>query len=487
MTDHSNRLLRNTILYLPAQFLPPAVQFATTVIWTYLLDPAAFGVVTFVIAAQEVAAYIGVTAWSLFVLRFRVRFRDAEEQRFRLMDNRMTLYASVIQIALTLPLLLMLGVSLEAPIFAATAAYLVTRTLLVHYGEWVRADHLIGVYTTAQLIGSAAGSALSIVAILLLGPYSAVALGAQALGQLVALIVLFRQAGLRFRLGKFDAPIFKEVWRYGAPLIISGVVGWGASNAIRVLVQYSEGPVALGLMSVGWGLGQRIAAVLAMLFTAAAYPLAVHHLERGDRQGALAQVSLNGVFLLAVLAPALAGATMLARPLVTLLIAENFRETTILILPIAMFAATIRFLRLHTSDQTMLLLERTDISMYVTVVETLLNVSLCALGLHFAGLYGAALGMLIGTTLACIGGFSYSFAILGLPAPAPWTFLRILLAVGVMSFAVRALPSPTTLSALTLTIAAGALAYAGVITLAFPECRALLARQLKRFSGAPVL
>ena len=312
-------------------------------------------------------------------------------------------------------------------------------------------------------------------------------LGAQALGQLVALIVLFRQTGLRAGFGKFDSSIFTDVWRYGAPLIISGVVGWGASNIIRVLVQYWEGPVALGLLSVGWGIGQRISAVLAMLFTAAAYPLAVHNLERGDRKGALAQVSLNGVFLLAILTPALVGAATLTRPIVTLLIAESFRETTIVILPIAMFAASIRFLRLHTSDQTMLLLERTDVSMWVTVTETALNIALCSLGLHLGGLYGAALGMLIGTSLACVGGFAYSFALLGLPPPAPWTCLRILLAVGVMSCALRVLPTPATISALTLTIAVGALAYASAIVLAFPECRALLTRQLKRFSGAPVL
>ena len=45
-------LLRNTLFYLPAQFLGPLVQFAVVVIWTHLLDPAAFGVVTFVVAAQ---------------------------------------------------------------------------------------------------------------------------------------------------------------------------------------------------------------------------------------------------------------------------------------------------------------------------------------------------------------------------------------------------------------------------------------------------
>jgi O-antigen/teichoic acid export membrane protein len=485
MTDHTGKLLRNTLLYLPAQFVPPAVQFAITVAWTYLLDPVAFGVVTFVIAAQEITAFIGVTAWSLYVLRFRTRFAENDEERFRLMDNRMVLCAAVVQVVLSLPILLTLGVSCEAPIFAATAAYLTTRTLLMHYGEWARAEHRIGVYTIAQLIGTAAGAGLSIAAILLLGPYPAVALAAQAVGQLAAIVVLFKQTGLRFRVGKFDAAIFAEVRRYGVPLIIGGVMGWAASNAIRVLVQYSDGPVALGLMSVGWGLGQRIAGVLAMLLTAAAYPLAVNNLERGDRHVALSQVSLNGVFLLAILAPALVGVSLLSRPLVTLIIAENFREMTIAILPIAMFAASLRFLRLHTSDQTMLLLERTDVSMKVTMVETALNILFCALGLHIAGIYGAALGMLAGSSLACIGGFAYSFALLGLPTPASGVLLRILLATAAMGLFVQNMPQPTTLTALTLTILAGVVVYASLIIIAFPAIRTLLGRQFRRLSGAP--
>ncbi len=252
-------------------------------------------------------------------------------------------------------------------------------------------------------------------------------------------------------------------------------------------MQYGEGAVALGLMSVGWGLGQRLAGVLAMLLTAAAYPLAVRHLEAGDRKGALMQVSLNGVLLLGLLAPALAGASLLSRPIVTLLIAENFRETTIAILPIAMFAASVRFLRLHTADQTMLLLERTDLTMKITIVETIVNVALCALGLHFYGLYGAALGMAAGTTLAAIGAFAYCFALLGLPAPSPSVCLRVLLATCAMGLSLRALPEPLTALSLTLTILTGASVYAASVLVAFPDCRALLTRRLRRNAGAPAL
>jgi O-antigen/teichoic acid export membrane protein len=484
MTGHSGKLLRNTISYLPAQFGPPAAQFAATVIWTHLLDPATFGVVTFVIAAQEITAYIGITAWSMYLLRFRSRFGDGADERFRSMDKRMAIAACLIQFLLAFPLLHILNVPLTPPILIATTAYLVSRSLLTHYGEWARAEHHIGAYTVGQLTGSVVAAALSIIAILLLGPFPEVALGAQAIGQILALLLVYRRMGIGIGFGTFDATLFRDMCRFSLPMIVALVVGWGATNVNRVIVQYMEGAVALGLMSVGWGLGQRIAAVIAMTLTAAAYPLAIQQYERGDKKGALAQISLNGVFLLALLAPAVAGATTLVAPIVNLLIAENFREMTIAMFPVAMAASAVRSLRLHTADQAMLLLEHTNVSMSVTIIESILNVALCVIGLHVGGLYGAALGMLAGASIACLGGLAYAFWALELPVFSPSLVLRVLLATGVMTWAVVSAPAPSTAIGLALAIMLGAIVYVGATLVLFPECRALVTRRFRPNLGA---
>ncbi|MCW2317523.1 O-antigen/teichoic acid export membrane protein [Rhodoblastus acidophilus] len=485
MSDHVRKLLHSTFLYLPAQFIPPAVQFALTVLWTHLLDPAAFGSVTFVIAAQEFAAYLGLSVWSLFVLRFRPRFIGADETRFREMDKRMAVSASAVQLALTPPMLLLLGMPCDAPTVCAAAAYLITRMLLAHYGDWARAGQSIGAYTSGQLIGALVGAGLSVAAIRQFGSNPAAVLGALALGQALALAVVALQTGVRFGLGRFDRAMFRDVARFGGPSIIGGVVGWGAANIIRVLVQTIDGPVALGLISAGWSLGQRIAGVLAMLLTAAAFPLAVKHMESGDRAGALAQISLNGLLLLGVLAPATVGAAAVAQPMVTLLIAENFRESTIAILPVAICAASLRYLRIHVCDQAMILLERPELSMFVSIAETAMNVALCAAGLYVGGLFGGALGMLLGTTIACVAGFAYCFARLGLPAPTPWTALRIGLACLAMYVGVRALPEGGGAIFLAVAVLAGALIYATAIVVLFPDIRASLIARLHRQSEAP--
>lgn len=485
MAEHLRKLLHSTMLYLPAQFVPPFVQFATTIVWTYLLDPATFGFVNFVISLQEMVAFAGLTGWILFVLRFRERFRESGKERFVAMDQRMTALSSVLQIVLTPAVLLLLELPCDAATIAGTAAYLVTRMLVAHYSDWARAEHAIRAYTAAQLIGAVSGSVLSIAAILAFGPIASLVLASQALGQALALGALFSMKQFRFGVGAFDAELFGELRRYAAPILIGGVIGWGAGNFIRVIVQYMDGPVALGLISVGWGIGQRIASVLAMLLTAAAYPLAVKHYEAGDRNGALAQVSFNGLLLFGVLFPAAVGLATLAEPVVTLLIAPNFRETTIVVLPIALCAASLRYLRIHTGEQTMYLIERPGLTLYVLITEAVLNIAFCAIGLHFAGFFGAAAGMMTGTAVATIGSFAYCFMRLGLPAPAPATILKICAASAIMSLCLRLLPVTPNALPVVVAISTGAAVYALLIIALFPEIRALLAERFQRVSREP--
>ncbi len=486
MSDHTGKLIRSTILYFPAQFLVPLVQFGTVIAWTYLLQPAGFGIVTFVISAQEFTSMLGVTWWTMFVLRFRLRYIRSGEDQFRRMDNLVACCAIAAQIALTLPMLWLAGASVDLVLFVSTAGFFISRTIFAHYCEWARADRLIGVFTAAQFIGSVGGSAMSIIALKVLGPSPSAALGAQAMGYGLGLIVLFNGAGLRFRVGRFDRPIFEEAKRYGGPLILSGVLGWVAVNCIRVIVQFSEGATGLGLLSVGWGLGQRIASVMAMLFSAASYPLAVSNLESGDRRGALSQVSLNGLFLLTILMPSAAGVAVLSSPLVSLMIAAQFREITIIVLPIALLAAAIRALRIHCSDQTMILLEHTHATMYANIFETTLNLVLCGVGLHLGGIVGAALGILAGTTAASLASFTYSFLRLDLPVPSAWTLLKILAATLAMCVCLWSLPKPETLPALAMTIAAGAATYSGMIIVSFSECRAMIGRVMVRWRRVKV-
>src|SRR5271168_2700854 len=181
-----NFLLRNTLLYLPAQLLGPMLQFVVTVIWTHLFDPAVFGCVTFIVATQELTGGLGLGWWSVYMLRFRKGYADTN--RFRAMDARVVACGAGVQAIFAIPALLMVGARPDPTLVGATAVYLATRTVLNHYGELARSDHRIGVYTMAQLAAPVAGSGLSILATLAFGADPAIALAAMAAGQALGVV-----------------------------------------------------------------------------------------------------------------------------------------------------------------------------------------------------------------------------------------------------------------------------------------------------------
>jgi len=464
----SASLARSTLLYLPAQVFGPLLLFAATVVWTHLLDPASFGVVTFVVAAQELTALLGLAWWSIFVVRFQGRFADDDRVRFRAMDARIVACSAGVQALSAAPTLMLIGVTPRPGILIATTAFLATRTALGHYCEWARAENRIGTYTMAQLGAPLFSSGLSILAVLAFGSEPSIALAAMAIGQAIALAGAMK--GLRAwpRLGTFDADLFGQARRYGLPLLASGILSWSAVNGIRVLVEAKQGIVEVGLFSAGWGLGQRLAVVLAMLCTAAAFPLAVQRLEAGDRGGALRQVSINSALMIGLLAPALSGVVLLSRPLVHLLIAEQFQNATILILPIAMATSAARMLRIHVGDQTGLLLERTASMTVFNFLDALLALSGAAFGVYWGGVIGAAAGCLVGTLVATVAAVVFTIRELGLPPPTT-SVLKVIGATFAMVVVLSNLPAAATPMRLFGEIAIGALVYGAAIFLASPN------------------
>ena len=174
--------------------------------------------------------------------------------------------------------------------------------------------------------------------------------------------------------------------RYGIPLIIGGALGWVGLNASRFIVNEMSGVAAAGLFAVGYGLGQRAAAVAAMLVTAAAFPLAVKSMEQGGSQAGMRQLAANSALLVAILAPSLAGIFMLRMEIVHFLIAPPFQQATLAILPLATLAGAIRNLRAHFGDQVFLLHNRTRWMMAIAAIDASMTVVLSACSCRAGGL-----------------------------------------------------------------------------------------------------
>lgn len=463
-------MLRHSLLYLPAQVIGPLMQLVAMVVWTHLVSEHTLGVITLIFATHELLQVAFLAWWSQFALRFFGRFgNEADAGRFYRTENAVLLVSVAVQSLAGMAILLWIVVpDSGTALILATVAYVVTRTLTLYVSERARVSQQIGLYSVQQIFGPTAGFAAGWIMIKLIGPAPEWVLAGYAIAQLIAVILVLPFLTFGFRLRPFDRDILTHALHYGVPLVIGGALSWLGLNAPRFIVNDLMGVAAAGLFAVGYGLGQRAAAVAAMLVTAAAYPLAVKEMEEKGSIAAIRQLADNAAWLLAVLVPSVVGIFLLRQDIVSLLIAEPFRATTLAILPLSVLAGGIRSARAHFCDQVFLLHNRTRLAMLVMGVDAIAAVGLGIAGTLLWGLVGAAAASVAAAFIAALVSFLLGFVRFQLQVP--WTHIaRIALASAAMDAGLIALPQARNLAVLIAYVGLGAAIYlAGLALLYFP-------------------
>ena len=210
-------------------------------------------------------------------------------------------------------------------------------------------------------------------------------------------------------------------------------------KAIRILVDHALGPAAMGLIAVGWALGQRITTTAAMFVTIAAFPLAVERFRVGARDEAYRQITTNGLLMFGIAFPSAVGLYLLQDALVSLLVAAPFRAMTIAVLPAALVAGLCRNVRTHVADQVFVLIENTTIVCLMSIAEGVAVVVGCSVGLLVGGSIGAAYGSAAGYALTMVASFAVARVHAGLRLPFGEAAL-VAAAVAVMAMCVHLLP-----------------------------------------------
>jgi len=462
-------LLRQTLLYLPAQVVGPLSQMAAAFIWTFWLGPEALGAYAIIWAVQELAYRIMLGWWSSYVKRY-VTTHESDGDRIRLdrMEMAVQLFAAVVQAACALPAVWMVFEQIPSfELVAATIAFTLTRNLSTHFAERARAQFETLAFTLLQIVGSALGLALGLAAVALVETTPEVLLWSYALAQLLGLalaIPLMRFGALR---PQVDWSLLERSWLYGAPVLLASVFAWTSNNGIRFVVEYEQGAAAVGLVTVGWWLGQRLTAFAALLVTGASFNVAVERFRQIGLAAALPQLAANGAILLAILAPTVAGALLLNKEMVDVLVAEQYRPMTVAVLPLAIVTGALHAFRTHTVDQTFMLFARTKLSILSTGVEAVATIIMCWIGLHIGGAVGAAVGCTIAAAIATAFGFALAHAKFGFYLRFD-DLLRIGSATAVMALALTVMPHVSSWPILMMDIAAAATIYFTVIALLYP-------------------
>ena len=464
-------LLRQTMLYMPAQLVGPLTGLLAAVVWTHWLAPAPYGLLMFLVASQDLVFLICLSWWTQFTLRYLASLEGARRQSFAQSETPILLLSFVSQAGATFLVLLLVREPVTSGLAVAAVAYVGTRSVLNHLGERARAQSRIAVYTFGQFAGSLLGLAAAYAAIKLGPATPSSVLYGYAIAQGFGVAVMWWRLGITAGALLPRRDILEAAMVYGLPLILAGGAAWLAQNAIRLVVEEVAGAAALGLIALGWALGQRLTASLAMMVITASFPLAVKTLQMGSPADAYRQIRLGGVLVVGLVVPASVGLCLIADPFVRLAVAAPFRATTLAILPIAVAANALRNIRIHIADPVFLLIERPGTSMALSGIDAAVVFGGCLAGLLLGGLIGAGVGCLLATVISTVLGLVMAQRVAGFVFPYA-DAARVLLASAVMGGVLLVLPwSSWNLAAvpqIAAEIALGAVVYASALAALYP-------------------
>lgn len=464
-------LIRQTLLYLPAQVLGPLFQFVAVVAWTHFLSPYELGIFALVAAAQELA-YTAVLFWfSLYTLRYYNPEGDAEVRTSYLNTESAVLVTSSVVTALGLfAMPLLVDGDWSWHLLASVVLYSVTRGAVSQYSDRARAEHDTVSYTVLQICWPVLGLALGLLFIQIFGPVTEALLVGYGVAQTISLIVAIWRLGYGSAPHRVSAEAVRRALGYGLPLVGGAVLIWVANNGIRFVVEHGADAAAVGLLTVGWGLGMRATSFASMLTTAAAFPVAMKRAREGGMDEGQAQLVRNGELLLAALVPIAFGLWSISEPLVNLVVAEQYRAVTIAVLPLAVLAGAVRSFRIHFGEQVFLLREAPMVPLVNDGIDAVASLAGSYYGLKTGGIPGAAAGCAAAAILSLLvtmawGWVRYRFA-LSLGGLA-----RIVAAAAAMELALSRFSLQPTAWSIAGAIIAGAVVYTAVLVALYPEAR----------------
>ena len=461
-------LLRNTLLYLPAQIVGPLFQLVSVVVWTHIVGESTLGVITLVTATHELLQTVFLVWWSQYALRFFGAVKDGDEaDRFYRTENAVLLLSVTVQCVVVLLILqtkILPGAGLGLTL--AVLGYVVTRTYNLYLAERARVRHEIAVYTIQQTTGPALGFLLGLVLIHFFGQDPEWPIAGYAIAQAAATLVVLPMIRFGWSFWPVDRTILRHALSYGLPLVLGGGLSWLSINASRFIVSDMMGVAAAGLFAVGYGLGFRASTVAAMMVTASAFPIAVRTMQERGAERAMRQLADNGALLAAILLPSVAGVFMLREEIVHLLIAPNFQAATLAILPLATLAGALRNFRAHFADQVFLLHQRTGMTFAINAVEAAVTVGASILFISWWGLVGAVMASTLSAIVAALVSFAVGAVLFRLRPPL-LHLLKIAAATALMMLALYGLKKDGGSVALALHIGAGGLVYFVVLALLY--------------------
>lgn len=210
------------------------------------------------------------------------------------------------------------------------------------------------------------------------------------LGMLVSHIIFSHELWGRVEWGRAEDKDIKLLLAYGFPLAINFALTWVVASSDRFLLTWLENVSEAGKYAVGYDLAQQSIGLILSIVNLAAYPLAIHALERGGITEAREQLKKNGEVIFTVAICASAVLSILAPEVVNLFLGVEYRSGALEILPLVALATALAGIKSYHFDIAFHLGRATKWLITISVLAAVTNVLLNLVLIPKFGILGAA-------------------------------------------------------------------------------------------------
>jgi O-antigen/teichoic acid export membrane protein len=321
-----NRLIKDTLIYLPSKLLPALTAFVTIPIVTRLLTPAEFGDYALAIGAADFLFALTCSGLGAGAVRFYTVYREQNRLRAYFVTLGLLLFVTIVGGGSLAVALLVAGsdrlpADLQSLLLISVLIFGVQATFIVLM-QVVRAQERSKLYTTFDLAANYGSLILGLVLLGVFGWGASGLLWGAFIAYAAVLVMLVPAAMKRAGLAGTERTHMSDlqvVWRYAWPLAVGNVAMWGLRLSDRYLIGVFCSRADVGLYSAAYNISSKSIDILVAVLLLSIGPLIINTWERaGVNETRQAVKATTRLFLLVCLPVAL-GLSVLAAPFVMLL------------------------------------------------------------------------------------------------------------------------------------------------------------------------
>ncbi len=328
----SKEVLKDMFKYFPSQIIPMILGFISIPIFTRLFSPENYGTYILVVSAVSILTNI-TTGWlSMSVIRFYPAYNlNSKIHEFQGNIISLSFISIVIISSASLGILYLIKdyISINFRyLMQFGIVFLIFNSLFQLLLSFLRIERRVNFYGFFSIWYSIVGLALGLTFVKILGYGVEGLIWGQTISILLAIPLLWKIGLKNLSRGSLSisSGMTSEITKYSFPLVIGNIAAWVLNLGDRYIIEFFRGSHEVGIYSASYMLSEKTIIFLFHMFKIASDPIGINIWEKEDKEKSQKFLNKLAKYYLLALVPAVIGLSVLAKPIITVLVAKEYHE-----------------------------------------------------------------------------------------------------------------------------------------------------------------